>query len=364
MKIPACNIIIILALGISLASEAATYPNRFTTNSDYGAVVSSGLNQIPSAPFKLFILGDSKSQILSANSVSNQWPLFFTNLPYWAAGTVFFTNCADNGATIVEVTNQYHSITNLFAPPSSGTNNIVIIRDGANDFPTNSSVPWWINIYSNMLSDIQTRTNTFSCVWDIQPRTDHPDTSVFNRDAMNQALRRLTNWNFFVKSEDLIPNAALSDLLYDGVHENTNGAVAEALLCDRSIRLGPQHAYDQPKSSYERATLGVGIIAVQTVASFAFNTTYSNTNAYPIQVRVNYKLANAAVSGTVSFNGYVNGTASATRGFDTTASIPADTAHYGDMSFTVPAFGNYALTNSSTGTGNTVTLFGGQITFY
>lgn len=353
------SIIIILAPGIS---RPATWPNRYTTVSDNAVGWFTG-NQ-PSGPIKLFILGDSKSIINPQVGVSNQWPRIFTNMPYWKSNVVFFDNLAASGATIVEVTNQYQTAEALFAPPGSGTNNLIIIRDGANDFPTNSSVSWWINIYSNMLSDIQGRTNCYSCVWDIQPRTDHPDTVVFNRDAMNQALRRLTNYTYIVPSEALVPNAFLTDLFFDGVHANTNGAMAESFICDNAIRLGVQGTFPWPKSYYERASLSGTLINLVSVSAFAFNTTYQNTNGYPMMVRCNYQLVTAAVSGACSFNGYANGIAVATRGENTTASIPADSAIYGDMNFIVPPFGNFAFTNSSTGTGNSVTLFGGQLVIY
>lgn len=264
----------------------------------------------------------------------------------------------------MEVTNQYYTHTNLFAPPGTGTNNLIIIRDGANDFPTNSSVSWWINIYSNMLSDIQRNTNSFSIVWDIQPRTDWPDNKVFNRDAMNQALRRLTNWDWSVKSEKLVPNAFLTDLfLADGVHANTNGALAEAAICDQS-RFSPRHVWDSPKSVYEADSL-VGINhTVLSIASWSFNTTYQNTNGLPILVRVNHQLVTAAVAGNVGYACYANGVAVSSRGLNTTTGIPAESANFGDSTFFVPAFGNYAITNTSTGAGNSVTLFGGQILIY
>lgn len=326
--------------------------------------LSLRMNPIPLYPVRLFILGDSKSVIDPSGGVSNQWPRWFTNLPYWRSNVVFFTNSAVTAATIVEITNQYRACSNLFAPPGSGTNNLVIIRDGANDFPTNSSVSWWINIYSNMVADAKSRANTYVCGWDIQPRTDHPDTVNPSRDAMNQAYRRLTNGDYFVKAEKLVPNATLTDLFFDGIHANTNGAMAEANICDYAIRFGPYHFYDEPKSYYENASISVGIIAVQTISSFAFNTTYSNTNGYPIMVRCNYQFATVTNAGNCGFSAYVNGTASASRGFNTAVNIPPNSGIFGDVTITVPAFGNYAFTNSSTGTGNTVTLFGGQVTFY
>lgn len=318
-------------------------------------------NPIITGPIRLFIIGDSKSIITPAAGISNQWSLYFTNLPYWRSNIVFATNCAASGATIVEVTNQFFTHTNLFAPPNSGTNNLIIIRDGANDFPTNSSVPFWINIYSNMLATIQARSNTYSAVWDIQPRTDWPDTKVFNRDAMNQALRRLTNWNYFIKSEDLVPNAFLTDLFVDGIHANTNGALAEANICDWGIRLGPQHFYDEPKSFYERSSLFGSQHTVLSIAAWTFNTTFVNTNGYPITVKLNYQLISAAVAGNVGFSGYVNGVVTSARGINTALAIPAQSGFFGDMIMFVPPFGNYAFTNQTTGAGNSITLFGGQV---
>lgn len=319
------------------------------------------LNFIPPGPVRLFFIGDSKTIVAPAAGVSNQWPLFFINLPYWATNVVFATNVAASGATIVEATNQYYTHTNLFAPPGSGTNNLIIIRDGANDFPTNSSISWWMNIYSNMLSDIQSRPNSYSCVWDIQPRTDHPDTVATNRNPMNQALRRQTNWTYIVKAEKLVPDAAATALFEDGIHANTNGALAEAQICDYAIRWGPQHFYDEPTSWAERQALEGVQPQVLSIASWAFNTGYTNTNSLPIMVRVNSQVVTAAVAGNAGFSGYVNFVAQVSRGLNTSASIPAQPAWFTDAEFFVPGGAFYSLTNSSSGAGNSVTLFGGQI---
>lgn len=377
MKTLVLNTIITLALGINLVSKAVTWPNRFTTNPEptaasFVAVVPGAgtnsinnlLNPVVSGPIRLFIMGDSKSVISPSFGISNQWPKIFTNLPYWSSNVVFFTNFAVSGYTFTDISNTYSSVISLLAPPLTGTNNLIIIRDGANDFPTNPNVALWIASYSNLLNDIKGRTNCYSCVWDIQPRTDKPDTIPFPRDSMNQALRRLTNWNYIVKSEKLVPNALLTELFYDGIHTTTNGSSAEAMICDYAIRLGPQHFYDEPKSYWELASLSGNLVTVTNISSFSFNNNYTNPVGYPIGVRVNYQLANAAVSGAVSFHGYANGVDQAVRGFNTTPSNPANAATYGDMMIWVPAFGFYAFTNTSSGAGNTVTLFGGQIIYF
>jgi hypothetical protein len=378
MKTLARNIITTLALGISLALSfpinAATVANSFVTNADLTAkslvvtVPGAGTNSVNNlfnvvipGPIKLFILGDSKSLITNGAGVSNQWPIVFTNIPYWRSNLVSVTNFSASGFTFTDISNKYTSVISLLAAPGTGTNNLIIIRDGANDFPTNPLVSSWIANYSNLLNDIQGRANCYSCVWDIQPRTDWPDTTATNRNAMNQALRRLTNWNYFVKSEKLVPNATATDLFRDGIHANTNGACAEAMICDYAIRLGPQHFYDEPRSWSEAQSLYGIQPQVINVAAWAFNTTFVNTNSSPIFVRANYQIISAAVNGAATLAAYVSGANVALRGYNTTVSIPAEAANYGDITWLVPPFSNFALTNTSTGAGNSVTLFGGQI---
>ena len=231
-------------------------PDSFDTNSPVAYATTAGhvTNSVPFAfPTKLLFVGDSLTSLASPPS----WAFTLTNL-FTLNNVVGWDNDAVSGWHLTNLWDDFETSIRAAAHLPSGTTQAVcFVMIGANDLThgaaTNMSMATnWTESLTLYVDAI--KTNGYRvCLFTLTPVSyvESAATGFERWSYINEQIARVTNADWIVRADVVLPFGGDTDFFYDGVHTTNSGSRALATAVFDALSHEPPYRPTLPRSQRE-----------------------------------------------------------------------------------------------------------------